>query len=239
MKWFYAHNGSRLGPVSDQELSALAASGTLGPESLVWKDGMADWQPLATAAPTALSPAGVGVATLGGAPVPPAQKDILVQQMREGVPGAGVTDQRFAGFWIRFLAKVIDGLILLVPNFAVSMGVGALLGSSSTGVKPGDSPSLEAFLPALISFVVNMLVTATYTVLLTSKYGATWGKMALGLKVITEQGGSLSFGRAVGRWLAEFVSSFTLLIGYIIVAFDSQKRALHDHICSTRVIRVR
>ena len=46
-------------------------------------------------------------------------------------------------------------------------------------------------------------------------------------------------GRAVGRYFAQWLSAFILYIGYIIAGFDSEKRALHDHICDTRVIYTR
>jgi len=56
------------------------------------------------------------------------------------------------------------------------------------------------------------------------------------LKVVMEDGGPVSYGRATGRFFAEILSGMVCYIGYIIAGFDSQKRSLHDHICSTRVI---
>jgi uncharacterized RDD family membrane protein YckC len=61
--------------------------------------------------------------------------------------------------------------------------------------------------------------------------------MACGLRVVMPDGASISYGRAMGRTLAEFVSGLVCYIGYIIVAFDKEKRALHDHIANTRVVR--
>ena len=78
-----------------------------------------------------------------------------------------------------------------------------------------------------------------YQTILVSKYGATWGKMALGLKIVNEDGSKVRTGRAFGRVFAEILSGMTCYIGYIIVAFDSEKRSLHDHICATRVIKSR
>jgi uncharacterized RDD family membrane protein YckC len=62
--------------------------------------------------------------------------------------------------------------------------------------------------------------------------------MALDLKVVRPDGGPISLGRAVGRYFAKIVSGIILAIGYIIAGFDDQKRALHDMMCDTRVIRV-
>ena len=62
--------------------------------------------------------------------------------------------------------------------------------------------------------------------------------MALNLRVVTPEGGDIGYLRALGRHVAEWISGFILLIGYIMAAFDAEKRTLHDRICNTRVIRV-
>ena len=62
--------------------------------------------------------------------------------------------------------------------------------------------------------------------------------MALKLRIVRPDGSPLTYARAFGRHWGKFLSSITLLIGYIIAAFDSEKRALHDRICDTRVVRV-
>ena len=58
----------------------------------------------------------------------------------------------------------------------------------------------------------------------------------LGLKVIRSDGSGISFARGACRYLAQIVSALILLIGYIIAAFDVEKRALHDYLCDTRVV---
>ena len=45
--------------------------------------------------------------------------------------------------------------------------------------------------------------------------------------------------RAIGRYFAAMLSSLILCIGYLLIAFDAEKRALHDMICDTRVIKTR
>jgi uncharacterized RDD family membrane protein YckC len=61
--------------------------------------------------------------------------------------------------------------------------------------------------------------------------------MACKLKVVTSDGGRVSYLRALGRHFAELLSVLTLMVGYIMAAFDEQKRTLHDRICDTRVIK--
>ena len=63
--------------------------------------------------------------------------------------------------------------------------------------------------------------------------------MALGLKLVRADGASLTVGRIIGRFFAEMLSWIILFIGYIMAGFDEQKRALHDRICDTRVIKTR
>ena len=66
---------------------------------------------------------------------------------------------------------------------------------------------------------------------------ATPGKMALRLKVVTPEGAPVSYGRSFARAFSMILSGIVCYIGFIIAAFDEEKRALHDHICGTRVVR--
>ena len=62
-------------------------------------------------------------------------------------------------------------------------------------------------------------------------------RLALKIKIVTADGGRVSYARAFGRYFAKMLSGFTCAIGFIIAAFDNpQKRALHDYICNTRVV---
>jgi len=91
----------------------------------------------------------------------------------------------------------------------------------------------------VLAQVGYLVILAGYSTFFHGKYGATPGKMACGLKVVTPEGTPIRYGRAFGRAMAEILSRMICDIGYIIAAFDSQKRALHDHIANTRVIRAR
>lgn len=74
MNWFYSEGGAQKGPIDDSSFRSLVANGTIRPETLVWREGMADWQPLSVAEP-ALAPQVVppppGAAPASGAPIPP------------------------------------------------------------------------------------------------------------------------------------------------------------------------
>ena len=93
------------------------------------------------------------------------------------------------------------------------------------------------FVSWMIFNVFSISARICYAWLLTWKFGGTLGKLALDLRVVTANGEPIGCGRSLGRTFAEILSLITLLIGYIIAAFDGEKRTLHDRVCGTRVIR--
>ncbi|MGB4600714.1 MAG: RDD family protein [Trichlorobacter sp.] len=154
-------------------------------------------------------------------------KPTYVQMLAMGLGRTG--ELRYAGFWIRFGAKFIDGIILGLVNFVTSMASTLLVGSQK-------SPQ-AAITVLVLNMIINVAIAVAYNAwFLTSKYQATPGKIACGLKVVTADGVRISGLRAIGRYFAEMLSSLIMGIGYIMVAFDDEKRALHDRICNTRVI---
>lgn len=174
----------------------------------------------------------------------PSCKPYFLQRMQEGTMNynamAGIRE--YGGFWIRFAAKFIDGIILMFINliFQIPFFLFNLSQSSSSGgnaienMMTSSSPVLNLF-----SNMIGTIVGCAYTTFFIGKYAATPGKMACGLRVIVADGSQVSYMRAFGRYWAEVLSYCTCTIGYIIAAFDDEKRALHDHICTTRVIKVK
>ena len=121
------------------------------------------------------------------------------------------------------------------------MGIGVV--GSGFG-RNSDPSQVLAAMPALmsligLSFLIQLGLSLAYDVYFLTTKGATPGKMALGLKVTRADGGPISAGLAVGRFFAKILSSLTLCIGFLIAAFDREKRSLHDHICGTRVVYTR
>jgi uncharacterized RDD family membrane protein YckC len=162
-------------------------------------------------------------------------------------PAAAVAAGRhYGGFWIRFLARLIDGIIVGVLNAIIRIplmlmfGIGTIgMGGLGRGLGVGRGGLI--FGPALagmlgISTLIGLAIGAAYEVYFLSAHGATPGKMALGLRVIRADGGPISPMLALGRHFAMWISAFILMIGYIMAGFDPEKRALHDRICETRVI---
>ena len=131
---------------------------------------------------------------------------------------------RYAGFWRRFWAALIDGIILGIA--------GTVLGLPFGSADPAN-PELNAS-----NVIVFVLGIAYYVFMESSERQATLGKMALGLKVTDLQGGRITPGVALVRYLAKFLSAIILLIGYIMAAFTARKQALHDIIAKTLVVKV-
>jgi uncharacterized RDD family membrane protein YckC len=262
MKWYYAEGGKQLGPVEESALDDLVRQGVVRDDTLVWREGMAAWQRHAavrgpspgSAAPPPSVPVPGGdtrYCSECGRPFPASQLtsygDVSVcgqcqPAYSQRQSGAG---RHFGGFWMRFLAVIIDAIIIgvvsaiiRIPLGLAGLGVGAGLGRNP------DPNQVLAALPALmsligLSFLIQMALSLAYDVYFLTTKGATPGKMALGLKVTRADGGPISAGLAIGRYFAKILSSLTFCIGFIIAGFDREKRSLHDHICGTRVIYTR
>jgi uncharacterized RDD family membrane protein YckC len=84
--------------------------------------------------------------------------------------------------------------------------------------------------------LIAICVTIAYSTWMNGRWGATVGKMAIGAKIVNSDLTPISYGKALARALAEFLSGLVFLIGYIMAAFDGKKRALHDQICGTLVV---
>lgn len=157
-------------------------------------------------------------------------KDIYAQRLRETGLVAGT--RVYAGFWIRFVAVLIDGIALWIVNFAIQ----TLTFTRITN--PADLANLPGMMSRIgVNFMISITLQLIYEAFFLVRFGATPGKMIFKLRVITPDGGGISWGRAIGRYFAKMLSSITLLIGYIMAGFDSEKRALHDYIAGTRVIK--
>jgi uncharacterized RDD family membrane protein YckC len=282
MNWYYVKQGEQAGPVDDAQLEQLRAAGTIQDDTLIWREGMANWQPYsfvksaapgasAQPAPPMPAPAMAYAAPSGETPdavcaecgkmFPKANmirfrdnwvcatcKPVFMQKLSEGA-NLNTGALRYAGFWIRFCAKFIDGLILgvvvVIPFVIVILLVAGTASSGSSSLHLESDHSLHAatsaasILPNLMGIFFQFIfiaVNAIYAGFFVGKYGATPGKMACKLVVVDANGAPITYGRAFGRGFAEIVSRMICSIGYIIAAFDKEKRALHDHICSTRVI---
>lgn len=148
------------------------------------------------------------------------------------------------GFWIRFVAAIIDSFILSIPMIIiVSVFAGGIF--AGIGEIKDDEQSAAAVAGGMIAILVIwplfIIVGWLYEALMTSsERGATIGKRAMGLRVLKADGTRLSFGRATGRHFAKALITplIPFAIGYIMAGFTDRKRALHDMIGDTVVVKV-
>jgi uncharacterized RDD family membrane protein YckC len=148
-------------------------------------------------------------------------------------------EHRYAGFWIRAAARLID-LILLLAAFQLFLLVdrkGADAGFwAPTGF--GDATGFDRFpLENAARGIFFLFFPVFYYVYLHGAYGQTFGKMVLNIRVLNEDGSPLNYRKAFLRWLGYFLCDLTLDLGYLWAAFDPRKQGLHDKVCGTIVVR--
>jgi uncharacterized RDD family membrane protein YckC len=168
-----------------------------------------------------------------------------------GPSGPGVYDQPFAppagtpysgaplyaGFWRRFLAVFIDGIILQVVCFIIVLPLAFMMGITAAGMGNTD-PDVLGAMGGTLGFFISVVIQWFYEAgFLSSARQATPGKMALDIVVTDESYGRISFARATGRHFGKYLSGIILLIGFLIQPFTDKKQALHDMLASTLVVR--
>ena len=131
-----------------------------------------------------------------------------------GVPAAAAVE--YAGFWLRFGARIIDSILLLILQFILAV-TGLTLGGPST---------------VIILFV--------YFWLFTGLKGQTPGKMAVGIKVVDARANVPGLGPAGIREIpGKIISTLFLFLGFFWVIWDSNKQGWHDKLAGTFVVKAR
>ncbi len=263
-QWYYSdHERNRLGPVDAQALVELHDNGRMAPDTLVWREGMDQWQPWRTVSHEVLrtgtdtgtdtgasATAGTAVATgydpyntatavtapaVEASPYAPPTSTLADLS---GFQGGG--EVVYAGFWKRAAAYLIDAFAVGMVTWIVQMVVMAMFFGVSAGAMAGDSAALMA--GGMMGILVGMIIVPIalnavyFAAFHASSKQATLGKMAVGIKVTDDDGQRISFARGIGRYFATILSSLILCVGYIMAGFTERKRALHDMVCNTLVV---
>jgi len=158
-----------------------------------------------------------GVTVCGGC------KPGYLKRLQEGSAAAG--GFQYKGFWTRFVAKFVDGLITQVAGMLIGVAVGVAAGGN------------QSFAVVGIEMLIGLVIGFSYPIFFNGRYGATPGKMMIGARIVNADGTPISYAKAAGRAFSEILSALTLLFGYMMAGWDPQKRALHDRICGTIVIQ--
>ena len=155
-----------------------------------------------------------------------------------------------AGFFSRFLAFVLDALLISGINFGMLLltqtaldlfGVSCIIAVDpclehhlNQFVKP-IALSLERIAPYL-TLIFGYLVTIGYLLFFWSFTGQTPGKGQLGLRIVRLDGQKLRWREAILRLVGYGASFITFFVGFLLILVDKQHRGLHDQIGRTKVI---
>ena len=155
-----------------------------------------------------------------------------LSELRRKAADSTPLSQSKAGFWIRLVATMLDSFLLAALQFVLTLLISLII--DLLGIAAEGDPAVN-----MVLWLFGASLSIGYAVFFIGYCGQTPGKMALRIKVIRTDGSPVSYGRAVLREvLGKFVSSILLGIGYLMVAFDSQKQGLHDKIADTYVIKL-
>lgn len=130
---------------------------------------------------------------------------------------------QYAGSGSRFLAAIIDNIILAIVGFVLGIVVGLVMGKNG----------------GFLNLILSVIISVYYWVFYQRSQGQTLGKKAMGIKVVDLAGNKPTamtfFLREI---IGKLVSSIILFIGYLMILWDGKKQGLHDKIAGTVVIRV-
>jgi uncharacterized RDD family membrane protein YckC len=231
--WYYVDaNGQQVGPVSAEEVRAAVQRGAASNETLAWRDGLANWQPISALA----AELGLGAAATT---VVASAAEVATNPYRapETESGEGLfentTDIVYAGFWKRWAALFLDQMIIGLP-----LGIAFFFVSFGVAMSAGGQPNPFTAILLQLGFYAVWLSVALfyYASLESSEAQATFGKRALGIKVTDLSGQRITFKQAMARWFAASLSYMALYIGFAMAGFTQRKQALHDLLASTLVV---
>ncbi|MBI9072485.1 MAG: RDD family protein [Melioribacteraceae bacterium] len=169
--------------------------------------------------------------------------------------------KKYAGFWKRFLALIIDKIVLGAIHTVIFIPLWMIFGVSllgmtnfdefdrsftkftSNSVLVQDDVSAASIIMIIMFGIITLIIVffiqwLYYALMESSSKQATLGKMAVGIKVTDMSGARIGFGKASGRYFGKILSGLILNIGYIIAAFTEKKQALHDILAGCLVVNV-
>ena len=147
----------------------------------------------------------------------------------------------YAGFWIRFIARFVDGLILGIPLTIILFIFIAISGVAFTATSSDQNAQNATAGVAsgafLLFYVIALVAIAGYQIYFWGTSGQTIAMRMFHLRVVdANTGAPIGIGRAVVRWLMSLVNSWACYIGWIWVAFDARKQGWHDKVANSVVL---
>jgi len=157
---------------------------------------------------------------------------MVSQENNSPMPMGGTLAVNYVGFWSRFIAALIDGIIVgifYIIGLIIAFVLGIIIGGAS------DDAGGVVF---LLSYGITMILAILYYPYMeASESQATIGKQMLGMKVVDLDGNRITFMKAFIRSpIGKFLSGIILYLGFLIIGFHSRKQGLHDMIAGTYVV---
>ncbi|WP_449465626.1 RDD family protein [Stenotrophomonas humi] len=261
-EWYYADaQRERHGPVDAGAIREKFHQGELDLTTLVWREGMSQWQPLSAVAEELelLAQATTGIDLRGdyaaienGTAPEPAILSAAGAHSPYAAPGSISVDSSHvmaggdivhAGFLRRFAASTIDSLVTGVVSYALLIPLALVMGVSLVSMAGSEMANVGAMLVFYaLYYAICILVPAIYFGWMQSSSNmASLGKLAVGAKVVRANGERISFWRAFLRYiamtaLALVTCGIAMLVSAIMVGVSERKQGLHDMICDTVVV---
>lgn len=137
----------------------------------------------------------------------------------------------FKGFWIRAVASIIDGIILLILVLLLA-GISLVIFGAALGEGAGFGMFLLVFLLAALATILYKPIMEA------SEYQGTFGKYALGMKVIDKNGQKITMTSSFVRTILYIIGAqaFLLCLGVVMIGFTEYKQGLHDILANTYVV---
>ena len=241
------------GPFTRAEVGEKLRTGEFSPNDLAFIEGLSQWTPLRDVLAridAALPPLPTVAPVPAPAPVQGSDPAAYSYAATMEPPPHLV----YAGFWLRFAAHLIDGLILGIPSTIIIViamifmgGFATVVGGIHHASEDGafDHNAVGAVLPVgllLMELVLAAVIIVTswlyYALLESGPFQSTLGKRAMALRVIGMAGERIGFGHASGRFFGKIITGLIPFgIGYMMAGFTQRKQALHDMIAGTLVVR--
>jgi uncharacterized RDD family membrane protein YckC len=138
-----------------------------------------------------------------------------------------MSDQQYAGFWIRVVASIIDTILLVIVLLVIVFPL------YSAGLITDNPDDL-----GIVGIFLNYVIPPILVLIFWHYKSATPGKIITHISIVdAETGGKPSFGQFIIRYIAYYISAIPLLLGFIWVGFDKRKQGWHDKIAKTVVIK--
>ena len=217
MQYYVGKNGQQLGPFGEEQIKARVDAGEFSAGDLIWRDGMASWEPISSVLNNPYLPS----AALGASPLLAAQ-----------------TGQRLAGAGARLVAVILNNLIA-----AATMIPGVILVGVGSSGQQGDSiTTLQAIGIGLMA--LGAMALFVYQLMLYLRTGQTIGKKLMQVKVVSFTDGTVpGFGGLIGlREIVPAIIGAIPLIGFVFYIVDvcfifrTDRRCVHGLMANTKVI---